>query len=57
MIALADFSRKNLLASLAQPCSSVDVGSPPVSTCTVYSVIPAALMLLQVICWRASIEF
>ena len=30
-----DVSRKNLLASLAQFFSSVDVGSPPVLTCTV----------------------
>src|SRR5262245_66447508 len=34
MIWLADVSRKNLLASVAQFCSSVEVGSPPVSTCT-----------------------
>ena len=31
----ADVSRKNLLGSLAQFCSKVDVASPPVLTCTV----------------------
>ena len=34
MIWLADVSRKNLLESLAQFCSRVEVGSPPVSTWT-----------------------
>src|SRR5216683_6439104 len=58
MISLADVSRKNLLGSglpesLAQFCSSVEVGSLPVLTCTVYSVILAAMILLQVICCRA----
>jgi hypothetical protein len=32
---LDDVSMKNMLGSLAQFCSSVEVGSPPVSTCTV----------------------
>jgi hypothetical protein len=35
MISLADVNRKNLLESLAQFCSRVEVGSPPVLTWTV----------------------
>ncbi len=35
MIAFAEVSRKNLSVLLAQFCRSVDVGSPPVLTCTV----------------------
>ena len=35
MISLADVNKKNLLESLAQFCSRVEVGSPPVSTWTV----------------------
>jgi hypothetical protein len=31
----AEVSKKNLLGSLAQFCNRVDVGSPPVLTCTV----------------------
>ena len=34
-ISVDDVSRKNLLESLAQLCSIVEVGSPPVFTCTV----------------------
>lgn len=32
MIWLADVSRKNLSDEFAQPCSNVEVGSPPVFT-------------------------
>ncbi len=42
---------------VAQFCSSVDVGSPPVLTWIVYSWMFCALMLSQVICSRVSIEF
>ncbi len=35
MIWEALVSRKKWLGSEAQPCRSVEVGSPPVSTCTV----------------------
>ena len=34
-ICVEEVSRKNLLVSLAQFCNSVEVGSPPVLTCTV----------------------
>src|SRR5882762_4569671 len=40
----------------AQFFNRVETGSPPVFTCTVNSVMLAALILSQVIFWRASID-
>src|SRR4051812_17234348 len=47
--------RKNFEESVAQFCRSVEVGSPPVLTCTVYMMMPEFLMLVHAIAWRLSI--
>src|SRR3954453_19621547 len=51
-----EVTRKNLSDVLAQFCRSVEVGSPPVFTWIVDTVMPAAFTLAQVIDWRASID-
>jgi hypothetical protein len=51
-----EVSRKNFVGSLAQVSSNAEVASPSVLTCTVYTVMPAAFMLVQAIASRLSID-